>query len=102
MAIGILTIVAGLLALTAGYLYFFGISPELKRKLQKQALQTMGENQLSYVAKDQINKLPTSDQEDIKQAKKGISNLAGGALQNPLGDQAGDAADRFTSPLTGR
>lgn len=51
MAVGILTIVAGLLALTAAYFYFFGISPELKRKLQKRALQTMGENQLSYVAK---------------------------------------------------
>jgi hypothetical protein len=51
---------------------------------------------------DQINKIPSSDQEDIKNLKQGISNLAGGAMQNPLGEQAGETADRLTSPLTGR
>jgi hypothetical protein len=51
MAIGIFTIFAGLLALTAAYFYFFGISPELKRKMEKQALKTMGENKMSYIAK---------------------------------------------------
>jgi hypothetical protein len=51
MAIGIFTVLAGLIALAAGYFYFFGISPEMKRKMEKQALQTMGENKMSYMAK---------------------------------------------------
>ena len=51
MAVGIFTILAGLVAAIAGYLYFFGISPETKRKLENQALKTMGENKMSYVAK---------------------------------------------------
>jgi preprotein translocase subunit YajC len=51
MAIGIFTILAGLVALAAGYFYFFGISPEMKRKMEKQALKTMGENKMSYMAK---------------------------------------------------
>ncbi|KNG46563.1 hypothetical protein DDE82_001346 [Stemphylium lycopersici] len=102
MAVGILTILAGLMALAAGYFYFFGISPEMKRKMEQQALKTMGENKMSYMAKDSINKIPSSDQEDVKNLKKGISNLAGGATQNPVGEQAGEAADTLTSPLTGR
>jgi len=102
MAIGIFTILAGLVALAAGYLYLFGISPEMKRKMEKQALKTMGENKMSYMAKDSINKIPSSDQQDVKNLKKGISNLAGGAMQNPIGEQAGESADRLTSPLTGR
>jgi hypothetical protein len=51
MAIGIFTILAGLVALAAGYFYFFGISPETKRKMEQQALKTMGENKMSYMAK---------------------------------------------------
>lgn len=51
---------------------------------------------------DQINKLPTSDQTDPLQLKKGVSNLAGGATQNPLGEATGEAADNLTSPFTGR
>lgn len=51
MAVGILTILAGLMALAAGYFYFFGISPEMKRKMEQQALKTMGENKMSYMAK---------------------------------------------------
>jgi len=51
MAIGIFTILAGLVALAAGYFYLFGISPEMKRKMEKQALKTMGENKMSYMAK---------------------------------------------------
>jgi hypothetical protein len=51
MAIGIFTILAGLLAVTAAYFYFFGISPETKRKMEQQALKTMGENKMSYMAK---------------------------------------------------
>ncbi|KAJ4372361.1 hypothetical protein N0V83_004135 [Neocucurbitaria cava] len=102
MAIGIFTILAGLVALAAGYFYFFGISPETKRKLENQALKTMGENKMSYMAKDSINKIPSSDQEDVKNLKQGISNLAGGTMQNPIGEQAGETTDRLTSPLTGR
>jgi len=51
MAIGIFTILAGLIALAGAYLYFFGVSPETKRKLENQALKTMGENKMSYVTK---------------------------------------------------
>lgn len=51
MAVGIFTILAGLIALAAGYFYLFGISPEMKRKMEKQALKTMGENKMSYMAK---------------------------------------------------
>jgi hypothetical protein len=50
MAIGIFTVL-GLVALTAAYFYFFGISPETKRKMEQQALKTMGENKMSYMAK---------------------------------------------------
>jgi hypothetical protein len=57
MAIGIFTILAGLVAVTAAYFYFFGISPETKRKMEQQALKTMGENKMSYMAK---GKLPIS------------------------------------------
>lgn len=51
---------------------------------------------------DQISKLPASDQEDVKQLKKGLGNALGGALKNPLGDKAGDTADDATKPFTGR
>jgi len=47
----IFTVFAGLLALAGAYLYFFGIDPETKRALEKKALQTMGENKLSYMTK---------------------------------------------------
>lgn len=45
----------------------------------------MGENKASYLTKSYIDKLPASDQEDVREVKKGVGNLAGGALQNPLG-----------------
>jgi len=57
MATGLFTILAGLVALAGAYLYFFGLSPETKRAMEKQALKTMGENKLSYMAK---GKLPMS------------------------------------------
>jgi hypothetical protein len=114
----IFTVFAGILALAGAYLYFFGIDPETKRALERKALQTMGENKMSYMAKgastdliitshywhppDQINKIPASDQEDIKNVKKTLGNLAGGATNNPLGEQAGEATDKLTSPFTGR
>ncbi|KAF9699512.1 hypothetical protein EKO04_002196 [Ascochyta lentis] len=96
------TALAGVIAVIGLAVFLFGIPPELKRKMERTALETMGENKLSYVAKDQINKLPTSDQTDPLQLKKGVSNLAGGAAQNPLGEATGEAADSLTSPFTGR
>lgn len=113
----VLTVLAGVVALIGAYFYFFGIDPETKRELERKALKTMGENKMSYMAKglfnahalrfadvatDQINKIPTSDQEDVKQLKKGLANAVGGVSNNPLGEQAGETADRLTSPLTGR
>ncbi|KAH7076432.1 hypothetical protein BKA63DRAFT_489762 [Paraphoma chrysanthemicola] len=98
----IFTVFAGILALAGAYLYFFGIDPETKRALERKALKTMGENKMSYLAKDQINKIPASDQEDVKQLKKTLGNAAGGVTNNPLGEQAGETADRLTSPFTGR
>jgi hypothetical protein len=50
-AIQIFTVFAGILALAGAYLYFFGIDPETKRQLERQALKTMGENKMSYMAK---------------------------------------------------
>ncbi|EMD94423.1 hypothetical protein COCC4DRAFT_34100 [Bipolaris maydis ATCC 48331] len=102
MAVSFLAIFAGLIALTAAYLYVFGISPELKRKMEREALKTMGENKLSYMTKDAIDNVPASDQENIKTLKKGLGNLAGGATQNPIGEQTGEAADTLTRPFTGR
>lgn len=46
--------------------------------------------------------MPASDQEDVQQLKKGISNFGGGALQNPLGEQGGEIGDSLTSGFTGR
>lgn len=51
---------------------------------------------------DQISKIPASDQEDVKQFKKGLGNAVGGGLNNPIGETSGETADRLTSPLTGR
>ncbi|KAJ4288212.1 hypothetical protein N0V90_012229 [Kalmusia sp. IMI 367209] len=96
------TILAGIIGIAALAVYLFGIPPELKRKLERSALKTMGENKLSYMAKDQISKIPASDQEDVKQLKKGLGNAFGGAVNNPLGEATGEAADTLTSPLTGR
>ena len=98
----IFTVFAGILALTGVYLYFFGIDPETKRALEKKALKTMGENKMSYLAKDQINKIPTSDQEDVKNLKKTLGNAVGGVTNNPIGETAGEGADRLTAPFTGR
>jgi hypothetical protein len=47
----VLTVLAGIVAVVALGVYLFGIPPETKRKLEKQALKTMGENKLSYMAK---------------------------------------------------
>ena len=118
-----LTIIAStivvLVAVFVGYIYVVGLSPETKRKLEEKALETMGEvglapflssiykltafqNKASYMTKNTLDKVPDSDQYELKELKGGVSNAAGGALQNPLGKLAGDAADDATSPATGR
>ena len=45
------TVLAGVIAVIGLAIFLFGIPPELKRKMERTALQTMGENKLSYVAK---------------------------------------------------
>jgi hypothetical protein len=122
----LLTGLAGIIIFAAA-IYVFGIPPELKRKLERSALKTMGENKASYVLKgkhsylpqltresetgktdvddvcpDQISKIPDSDQRDVKDLKRSLGNLGGGATKNPLGEQAGEAADDLTKPFTGR
>ena len=47
----VLTYIATILVLLTLTIYFFGIPPELKRKLERQALKTMGENKASYLVK---------------------------------------------------
>jgi hypothetical protein len=47
----VFTAFAGLLAVLSLAVYFFGIPPELKRKMEKAALKTMGENKASYLMK---------------------------------------------------
>lgn len=54
----ILTVLAGAIALIGLYVYFFGIPPELKREMEKKALETMGENKASYVLKGETNPFP--------------------------------------------
>jgi len=101
-AASIATVFAGIIALISVAVYFFGIPPELKRAMEKKALQTMGENKASYLMKDQISKMPESDQQNVEDAKKGLGNVLGGSLQNPLGEKTGDLGDDLTKDFTGR
>ena len=45
------TALAGVVAVVSLAVFLFGIPPKLKRKMERTALKTMGENKLSYVAK---------------------------------------------------
>lgn len=51
----VVTILAGIIGVFALAVYLFGIPPELKRKLERSALKTMGENKMSYIAKGKFN-----------------------------------------------
>ncbi|KAK5172324.1 uncharacterized protein LTR77_003962 [Saxophila tyrrhenica] len=116
-----LTIIFGLVG---GYVMFFGIPPELKSWLQEEALEYMGENKASYLAKAGIDAIPEGDQkvapalfsqfwcrkgrdlsangvmQELKQARNKIKQMGGGALQNPLGKFAGDAGDDMQKDFT--
>ncbi|KAF1992631.1 hypothetical protein K402DRAFT_416273 [Aulographum hederae CBS 113979] len=98
----ILSVIAGLVALFSAIIFLFGIPPELKRKMERAALKTMGENKASYMMKDQISKIPASDQKEIKDFKGRLGDTLGGSMQNPLGEATGETADEATRPLTGR
>lgn len=50
------------IALVAGYVYLFGIPPWLKREIEEKALETMGENKMSYGVQQAMGKIPDSDQ----------------------------------------
>ncbi|KAF2403778.1 hypothetical protein EJ06DRAFT_505083 [Trichodelitschia bisporula] len=91
-----------LLGFIAAYIYLVGIPPEMKRKMEKKALETMGENKASYMLKDQIGKVPSTGDRDLDGLKNNVGNIAGRVMKNPLGDQAGERADDLTKPLTGR
>lgn len=47
----IFTVLAGIAAVLAIAIYFFGIPPALKREMEERALKTMGENKASYMLK---------------------------------------------------
>lgn len=66
--------------------------------MQEQALKTMGENKASYLMKDAVDRVPASDQEDVKQVKQGLGNALGGSMQNPLGKAVGPPATPVRRP----
>ena len=50
----------------------------------------------------QLDKIPTTDQENVKEFKKDLGNALGGGLKNPVGEAAGELGDELTKPFTGR
>lgn len=77
-----LSILLGMLAGLAGFIYLydclkthftrvkltsvlhsFGIPPSIKRWIEEQGLEAMGENKASYLAKSAVDKLPEADQD---------------------------------------
>jgi hypothetical protein len=57
------TAVAGVIAVIGLAVFLFGIPPELKRKMERTALKTMGENKLSYVAKGIVTCSPCDNEQ---------------------------------------
>ena len=41
----------------------FGIPPSIKRWIEEEGLQAMGENKASYMAKSMVDKMPEADQD---------------------------------------
>ncbi|TID16429.1 hypothetical protein E6O75_ATG11547 [Venturia nashicola] len=76
-----LTGLAGVLAILGLAVYLFGIPPEMKH---------------------QISKIPASDQKEVKELKNNLGDVGGGVMQNPIGEEGGELADKLTSPFTGR
>ncbi|KAI5366179.1 hypothetical protein Slin15195_G077020 [Septoria linicola] len=94
-----------LVAVFAGYIYVVGLPPELKRDLERKALRTMGENKASYMFKSQLDSIPDGpggSSQELKDVKKGLGDVGGSVLQNPLGETVGETGDEATRPLTGR
>jgi hypothetical protein len=52
---------AAVLAFVGLAVYIFGIPPQLKRKMERAALETMGENKASYVLKSTLSPLSILD-----------------------------------------
>ncbi|KAF2482222.1 hypothetical protein BDY17DRAFT_298161 [Neohortaea acidophila] len=98
----LLAIILSSAALLAGYIFLFGIPPSLKRWLEEEVLEKMGENKASYMAKSAVDKLPAADQDEIKGLRSGVKDIMGEGLQNPLGKFAGNLGDDATKPATGR
>ncbi|KAK0836672.1 hypothetical protein LTR03_013462 [Friedmanniomyces endolithicus] len=92
----ILAAIVVAMAAVGGYIAVFGIPPQMKRQMEEKALETMGENKASYMMKDAIGQMPASDQQ------KGLGNIMGGSMQNPLGKFTGNTADDMTKEFTGR
>ncbi|KAK3709273.1 hypothetical protein LTR37_011011 [Vermiconidia calcicola] len=88
----VLTLIIG--AVTA-YIFFFGIPPELKKRLQDEAFEQLGENAASNMMKQALDKVPEGDQKELKQAR---DKLLGGK-NNPLGKFANNAGDDATKDL---
>ncbi|KAM3419610.1 hypothetical protein BST61_g2948 [Cercospora zeina] len=91
-----------LTAIFAAYIYLVGLPPALKRDLERKALRTMGENKASYLFRTQLEKAPDGPPGVGGDVKKGLGNLGGGALKNPLGEAVGETGDEATSGVTGR
>ena len=57
----ILLALTAFVALAGGYIFLFGLPPQLKRELEEKALETMGENKMSYGLQQGLGKIPDSD-----------------------------------------
>ncbi|KAL1604072.1 hypothetical protein SLS60_005664 [Paraconiothyrium brasiliense] len=80
------TVLAGIVGVLALAVYLFGIPPELKRKLERSALKTMGENKLSYMAKGKHKPFhPTGAPSALRPASR--CNTASAEAANHPADQ---------------
>jgi hypothetical protein len=50
----------------------------------------------------QIEKLPTTDQRDLRKLKREVGNATDNLTKNPLGKQAGESLDGLTRDFSGR